>query len=40
MDSGWSDWGATEVALVNQQGDPAALWTQMCAAITGKITAG
>jgi arabinogalactan oligomer/maltooligosaccharide transport system substrate-binding protein len=40
MDSVWADWGATQVAIINGQGDPAALWTQMCASIAGKITAG
>lgn len=39
MDTVWADWGATEVALVNQQGDPAALWDQMTASIAGKIAA-
>ncbi|MDC7121094.1 maltose ABC transporter substrate-binding protein [Cellulomonas fimi] len=39
MDTVWADWGATEVALVNQQGDPAALWDQMTASISGKIAA-
>ncbi|WHP17421.1 extracellular solute-binding protein [Cellulomonas sp. ES6] len=39
MDSVWSDWGATQVAIVNQQGDPGELWTQMCASIASKIAA-
>ncbi|GCE75492.1 sugar ABC transporter substrate-binding protein [Cellulomonas biazotea] len=39
MDTVWSDWGATEVALVNQQGDPATLWDQMTSAIATKIAA-
>lgn len=39
MDTVWSDWGATEVALVNQQGDPATLWDQMTASIASKIAA-
>lgn len=39
MDSVWSDWGATQVAIVNQQGDPGELWTQMCASIAAKIAA-
>jgi len=39
MDTVWADWGATEVAIVNQQGDPAALWNQMTASIAGKIAA-
>lgn len=37
MDSVWSDWGATEVALVNQKGDPTQLWNQMTASIKSKI---
>jgi arabinogalactan oligomer / maltooligosaccharide transport system substrate-binding protein len=40
MDSVWADWGATQVAIVNQQGDPATLWSQMCASIAAKISAG
>lgn len=40
MDSVWSDWGATEVALINQKGDPAQLWNQMTASIASKIAAG
>ncbi|AEE46441.1 sugar ABC transporter substrate-binding protein [Cellulomonas fimi] len=39
MDTVWSDWGATEVALVNQQGDPTTLWNQMSVAIATKIAA-
>lgn len=39
MDTVWSDWGATEVALVNQQGDPSTLWDQMSVAIATKIAA-
>jgi len=39
MDSVWSDWGGTQVAIINQQGDPAELWTQMCASIAAKIAA-
>jgi arabinogalactan oligomer/maltooligosaccharide transport system substrate-binding protein len=39
MDTVWADWGATEVAVVNQQGDPTALWNQMTASIAGKIAA-
>ncbi len=39
MDSVWSDWGATQVAIINQQGDPGELWTQMCASIAAKIAA-
>lgn len=40
MDTVWSDWGSTEVAIVNQKGDPAALWDQMTASIQSKISAG
>jgi arabinogalactan oligomer/maltooligosaccharide transport system substrate-binding protein len=39
MDTVWADWGATEVAVVNQQGDPSTLWNQMTASIAGKIAA-
>lgn len=39
MDSVWSDWGATQVAIINQQGDPGELWTQMSASIAAKIAA-
>ncbi|WP_448061108.1 sugar ABC transporter substrate-binding protein [Cellulomonas hominis] len=39
MDTVWADWGATEVALINQQGDPATLWTQMTDSIAAKIAA-
>ncbi|QZN84594.1 maltose ABC transporter substrate-binding protein [Cellulomonas sp. C5510] len=39
MDSVWSDWGATQVAIINQQGDPGEMWTQMCASIAAKIAA-
>lgn len=39
MDTVWSDWGATEVAIINQTGDPAQLWDKMTAAITSKISA-
>jgi arabinogalactan oligomer/maltooligosaccharide transport system substrate-binding protein len=33
----WSDWGATQVAIINQKGDPATLWNQMTASIKSKI---
>jgi arabinogalactan oligomer/maltooligosaccharide transport system substrate-binding protein len=39
MDTVWSDWGATEVALINQKGDPSTLWDQMTASIASKIAA-
>lgn len=39
MDTVWSDWGATEVAIVNQTGDPNTLWDQMTASIQSKIAA-
>jgi arabinogalactan oligomer/maltooligosaccharide transport system substrate-binding protein len=39
MDSVWTDWGATQLAIINQQGDPGELWTQMCASIASKIAA-
>jgi arabinogalactan oligomer/maltooligosaccharide transport system substrate-binding protein len=37
MDAVWADWGATEVAIINNQGDPVALWQAMVASIEGKI---
>lgn len=37
MDSVWSDWGATQVAIVNQKGDPTQLWNQMTTSIKSKI---
>jgi arabinogalactan oligomer/maltooligosaccharide transport system substrate-binding protein len=40
MDSVWADWGATEVAIINNQGDPVTLWQAMVASIQGKIDAG
>ena len=40
MDSVWSDWGTTEVAIINGEGDPVTLWQAMVAAIQGKIDAG
>ena len=40
MDAVWSDWGATEVAIINGQGDPVALWQAMVASIQAKIDAG
>ena len=38
MDVVWSDWGSTEVAIINGQGDPVELWRAMVASIQGKIT--
>jgi arabinogalactan oligomer/maltooligosaccharide transport system substrate-binding protein len=38
MDVVWSDWGSTEVAIINGQGDPVELWRAMVASIEGKIT--
>jgi arabinogalactan oligomer/maltooligosaccharide transport system substrate-binding protein len=40
MDAVWGDWGATEVAIINNQGDPVALWQAMVASIQSKIDAG
>lgn len=40
MDAVWSDWGSTEVAIINGQGDPVALWQAMVASIQSKIDAG
>lgn len=37
MDAVWADWGATEVAIINGQGDPVELWRAMVASIEGKI---
>lgn len=37
MDAVWADWGTTEVAIINGQGDPVALWQQMVANIQAKI---
>jgi arabinogalactan oligomer/maltooligosaccharide transport system substrate-binding protein len=37
MDAVWADWGATEVAIINGQGDPVTLWQAMVASIEGKI---
>lgn len=38
MDVVWSDWGSTEVAIINGQGDPVELWRAMVSSIEGKIT--
>ena len=40
MDVVWSDWGSTQVAIINGQGDPVELWRAMVASIQEKITAG
>ncbi len=37
MDVVWSDWGSTEVAIINGQGDPVELWRAMVASIESKI---
>lgn len=37
MDAVWADWGATEVAIINGQGDPVELWQAMVASIQSKI---
>jgi Maltose-binding periplasmic proteins/domains len=40
MDAVWSDWGTTEVAIINGKGDPVTLWQAMVASIQSKIDAG
>lgn len=37
MDSVWSDWGSTQVAIINGQGDPVELWRTMVANIESGI---
>lgn len=37
MDVVWSDWGTTEVAIINGQGDPVELWRAMVESIQAKI---
>ncbi len=37
MDVVWSDWGSTEVAIINGQGDPVELWRAMVESIQAKI---
>lgn len=37
MSAVWADWGATELALIKGQGDPAADWAKMAASIKSKI---
>jgi arabinogalactan oligomer / maltooligosaccharide transport system substrate-binding protein len=38
MDVVWSDWGSTEAAIINGDGDPVELWRAMVESIQGKIT--
>ncbi|MDQ2847320.1 MAG: maltose ABC transporter substrate-binding protein [Actinomycetota bacterium] len=40
MDAVWSDWGSTEIAIINGKGDPKALWDKMSSSIESKINAG
>ncbi len=40
MDAVWSDWGSTEVAIINGQGDPVTLWQAMVASIQSNIDSG
>ncbi|RZS55138.1 carbohydrate ABC transporter substrate-binding protein (CUT1 family) [Microcella putealis] len=40
MDVVWSDWGSSQVAIINGQGDPVELWRAMVASIQEKVTAG
>ena len=35
----WADWGATELALIKGNGDPATEWAKMAASIKSKIGA-
>lgn len=37
MDVVWSDWGSTQVAIINGQGDPVELWQAMVASIQEKV---
>lgn len=39
MDAVWADWGATEVAIINNQGDPVELWNAMVESIQAKVDA-
>ncbi len=39
MDAVWTDWGTTEVAIIQGKGDPAELWTKMAKNIQSKIDA-
>lgn len=38
MASVWASWGSTEVAIMDQKGDPATLWDKMIADITAAIS--
>ncbi|WP_088288162.1 extracellular solute-binding protein [Kineosporia sp. A_224] len=38
MDQVWGPWGLTQVAILNGQGDPVALWKAMAAKIEAAIT--
>lgn len=40
MDSVWSDWGSTEIAIISGKGDPTQLWTKMAKSIQSKVSAG
>ncbi|MNI75777.1 hypothetical protein D3C73_1319590 [compost metagenome] len=37
MSAVWADWGATELAIIKGQGDPAEAWTKMADSIKSKI---
>ncbi len=37
MDAVWADWGATQVAIINGDGDPVQLWQDMVTSIESKI---
>lgn len=37
MDVVWSDWGSSQVAIINGQGDPVELWQAMVESIQGQI---
>jgi len=37
MSAVWADWGATELAIIKGQGDPAEAWAKMAASIKSKI---
>lgn len=39
MSAVWADWGATELALIKGNGDPATEWTKMANSIKAKIGA-
>lgn len=40
MDAVWSDWGTTELAIINGKGDPKTLWDKMSSSIESKIAGG